>query len=128
MTTSVIIRSMVPRWFSHTVIAPVFWDFANPKGRTTIGFPLYWRFADGQDDSVTQVAANTVYLQKRVAGGTDWSFHFAPLFSYGEDPEGYFWNFLFGMAGYSRHGGETQTRVFWIPFNGGTPRPQAAER
>ena len=31
---------------SHTVVAPIFWDFANPKGRTTVGFPLYWRFAD----------------------------------------------------------------------------------
>jgi hypothetical protein len=111
---------------SHTVVAPVFWDFANPKGRTTIGFPLYWRFADGQDDSVTQVAANTVYMQKRVAGGTDWQFHFAPLFSYGEDPRGYFWNFLFGLAGYSRHGTATQTRVFWIPFDGGTPQQQTA--
>ena len=53
---------------SHTVVAPVFWDFANPNGRTTIGFPVFWRFADAKDDSVTQVAANTVYLQKRVAG------------------------------------------------------------
>ena len=57
-------------------------------------------------------------MQKRVAGGTDWQFHFAPLFSYGEDPRGYFWNVLFGLAGYSHHGTETQTRVFWIPFDG----------
>lgn len=113
---------------SHTVVAPIFWDFASPKSRTTIGFPVYWRFADGADDTVTQVALNTVYLQKRVAGGTDWSFHFAPLLSYGEDPTGYFWNVLFGLAGYSRHGAATQTRVFWIPFNGGTPAQQAAER
>jgi len=113
---------------SHTVVAPVFWDFANPKGRTTVAFPLYWRFADGQDDTITQVAANTVYLQKRVAGGTDWSFHVAPLFSYGEDPNGYFWNVMFGLAGYSRHGAATQTRVFWIPFNGGQQPQQAAER
>jgi hypothetical protein len=111
---------------SHTVVAPVFWDFASPKSRTTIGFPLYWRFADGQDDSVTQVAANTVYMQKRVAGGTDWQFHFAPLFSYGEDPGGYFWNVLFGIAGYSRHGTATETRVFWIPIAGGTPQQQTA--
>ncbi len=111
---------------SHTVIAPVFWDFADPKSRTTIGFPVYWRFADGQDGSITQVVANTVYLQKRVAGGMDWEFHFAPFFSYGEDPGGYFWNVLFGLAGYSRHGAATQTRVLWIPFDGGTPPPQTA--
>jgi hypothetical protein len=111
---------------SHTVVAPIFWDFANPRNRTTIGFPVYWRFADGQDDSVTQVAVNTVYMQKKVAGGTDWQFHFAPLFSYGEDPQGYFWNVLFGLAGYSHHGTATQTRVFWIPFDGGTPNQQTA--
>jgi hypothetical protein len=103
---------------SHTVIAPFFWDFASPVGRTSIGFPFYWRFAEGKDESVLQVAANSVYIQKRVAGGNDWQFHFAPLFSYGEDPRGYFWNVLFGLAGYSHHGTETQTRVFWIPFDG----------
>jgi hypothetical protein len=110
----------------HTVIAPVFWDFANSKGRTTLGLPLYWRFADGQNESVVQVAANTLYTQKRVAGGLDWEFHLLPLFSYGEDPHGYFWNLLFGLAGYSQHGGATQVRAFWIPFNGGTPSPQKA--
>jgi hypothetical protein len=103
---------------SHTVVAPFFWDFASPEGRTSIGFPFYWRFAEGRDQSVLQVAANSVYIQKRVVGGNDWQFHFAPLFSYGEDPRGYFWNVLFGLAGYSHHGTETQTRVFWIPFDG----------
>jgi hypothetical protein len=111
---------------SHTVVAPVFWDFANPTGRTTIGFPVFWRFADGADDAVTQVAANTLYMQKRVGGGTDWQFHFLPLFSYGEDPRGHFWNVLFGLAGYSRHGTETETRVLWIPFSGGTPNVKTA--
>jgi hypothetical protein len=109
---------------SHTVLAPIFWDFANPKGRTTIAFPLYWRFTDGaESESVTQVAANTLYLQKRVPGGSDWSFHLLPVFSYGEDPTGYFWNFLFGLAGYSHHGTSGQVRAFWIPFDTGTPPP-----
>jgi hypothetical protein len=108
---------------SHTVVAPVFWDFANPKGRTTVGFPLYWRFADGPTDSVVQVAGNTLYIEKRVAGGTDWEFHLLPVFSYGQHPGGYFWNFLFGMAGYSRDGGSGQVRALWIPFNFGTPPP-----
>jgi hypothetical protein len=112
---------------SHTVIAPVFWDFANPKGRTTIGFPLYWRFAEGPGDSVVQVAANTVYVEKRVAGGSDWQFHLLPLFSYGERPGGYFWNVLFGLAGYSRDGAAAQVRALWIPFNvGGSAPAQAA--
>lgn len=108
---------------SHTVLAPVFWDFASPKGRSTVAFPVYWRFADTSDDSVVQVAANTVYTQKRVAGGLDWQFHFAPLFSYGEDPKGYFWNVLFGLAGYTREGTSAKVRAFWIPFETGTPNP-----
>jgi len=51
---------------------------------------------------VVQVAANTLYMQKRVSGGQDWQFHLLPLFSYGENPGGYFWNVFFGLAGYSR--------------------------
>jgi hypothetical protein len=111
---------------THTVVAPVFWDFASAKSRTTIGFPLYWRFAEGQDDAVTQVAANTLYMQKRVAGGIDWQFHLIPLLSFGQEPNGYFWNLLFGLAGYSRHGSSTQVRALWIPFDGGTPPPSRA--
>jgi hypothetical protein len=113
---------------AHTVLAPVFWDFANPKGRTTIALPLYWRFADGQDDSVVQVAANTLYMQKRVVGGHDWQFHLLPLFSYGENPSGYFWNLLFGLAGYTREGASATVRAFWIPFNVGTTRSVASSR
>ena len=113
---------------SHTILAPVLWDFASPKGRTTVGFPVYWRFADGQDDSVTQVAGNTLYMQKRVPGGVDWQFHFLPVFSYGEDPGGYFWNLFFGLAGYSHHGNSGQVRAFWIPIDVGSPESAAALR
>jgi hypothetical protein len=102
---------------SHTVVAPFFWDFADPKGRTTVGFPVYWRFASGQDESVLQIAANTLYMQKRVANGLDWQFHLLPLFSYGENPEGYFWNLLFGLAGYTREGARGTARAFWVPFD-----------
>lgn len=75
-----------------------------------------------------QVAANTLYMQKRVAGGTDWQFHLLPLFSYGEHPDGYFWNVLFGLAGYSRDGAHSQVRALWVPLNFGAaaPRAQAA--
>jgi hypothetical protein len=107
---------------SHTVIAPVFWDFASKTGRSTVGFPLYWRFSDKTDDSVTQVAGNTLYMQKHVAGGLDWSFHFLPLFSYGENPQGYFWNVLFGLTGYERSGSYGRMKAFWIPFQVSGPR------
>jgi hypothetical protein len=114
---------------SHTVIAPVFWDFASSKGRQTVAFPLYWRFADLTDDSVIQVAANTVYVQKKVVGGIDWEFHLVPLFSYGENPTGYFWNVLFGLAGYSQHADGGQVRALWIPINvGGGSAPPAGAR
>ena len=101
---------------SHAVLAPVLWDFASPKGRTTVGFPFFWRFADTSDDSVTQVAANTLYRQKKVAGGLGWEFHVLPLFSYGASPTGNWWNVLFGLAGYDKDGPTTKIKAFWLPI------------
>lgn len=101
---------------SHTVLAPFFWDFASTQSRTTIGFPLYWRFANTVDGTVTQVAANTLYRERRVSGGTDWQFHLLPLFSYGQSPSGYWWNFLFGFAGYDRDGATSKIKALWIPI------------
>jgi hypothetical protein len=101
---------------SHTVLAPIFWDFANKNGRATVGFPLYWRFSDNSDDSVFQLAANTLYMQKRVAGGLDWQFHILPLLSYGANPQGHWWNVLFGLAGYERSGSYARAKAFWVPF------------
>jgi hypothetical protein len=101
---------------SHTVLAPFFWDFASKKGRTTVGFPLYWRFADTTDGTVTQVTANTLYRERRVSGGTDWQFHFLPVFSYGQSPSGYWWNLFFGLAGYDRDGPTTKIKAFWLPI------------
>jgi hypothetical protein len=101
---------------SHTVVAPVFWDFASSTGRTTIAAPVFFRFHDAKAGSITQVAANTVYLERRVDGGKDWQFHLVPLFSYGEDPQGYFWNVLFGFAGYQKEGSFSRIRALWIPI------------
>ncbi len=101
---------------SHTVLAPVFWDFASPKGRTTIGFPVYWRFADTAEGSVTQVAGNTLYMERKTAAGTDWQFHLLPVFSYGENPTGYWWNVLLGLAGYEKAGNYSRIKAFWIPI------------
>ena len=101
---------------SHTVLAPIFWDFVSPTDRTTIAAPLFWRFHDAKAGTITQVAANTIYREHRVEGGKDWQFHVAPLFSYGEDPQGYFWNFLFGLAGYQREGSFARIRALWIPI------------
>jgi hypothetical protein len=110
----------------HTVVAPVLWDFASPEHRTTIVAPIFWRFQDNTDGSITQIAGNTLYLQRRVAGGLDWQFHLLPLFSYGEDPQGYFWNVLFGLAGYQREGGTSRIRALWIPITVSTASARTA--
>jgi hypothetical protein len=102
------------REHSHTVVAPFFWDFVSPQSRTTIGFPIYWRFAEG--NNVTQLALNTFYREKKLREGLDWEFHFFPFFSYGETPNGHWWNVLYGLAGYTRSGAATRMRLFWIPF------------
>ena len=91
-----------------------------------MGFPLFWRFADTSDDSVVQVAANTLYLQKKVPGGLDWSFHILPLFSYGQSPTGYFWNVLFGLAGYRRTAEAAYVNALWIPIKVAGPSAQSA--
>jgi hypothetical protein len=98
----------------HTVIAPFFWDFAGPHSHVTVAAPLYVRIQD--DKSVTQVALNTFYREKKVPGGTDWELHFFPLFSYGQSPIGHWWNILYGLAGYTREGTMSKVRAFYIPF------------
>lgn len=111
---------------SHLVVAPFLWDFATPKSRATVAFPFFWRFADTKTQEITQVTGNTVYIQKKASGttGLDWQFHFVPLFSYGENPAGYFWNFLFGLAGYKRQGTLSQVKALWLPItlSGSDPR------
>jgi hypothetical protein len=99
---------------THSVIAPIFWDIASAHSRTTIAAPFFFRFAD--DKSVTQVALNTFYREKKVAGGTDWEFHFFPVFSYGQSPTGHWWNVLYGLAGYTHEGTASKVRAFYIPI------------
>ncbi len=99
---------------SHTVVAPVFFDFAGTESRATVAFPFYWRFSDLS--SVTQLVGNVYYGEKKLTRGLDWQVHIFPLFSYGESPGGHFWNVLFGLAGYTRDGENTKARVLWIPI------------
>ena len=100
----------------HAVLAPIYWDFADKDSRLTIGFPLFWRFANHKDDSVVEVAGNVLYTQKRTAEGKYWSFHFLPLFSYGESPTGYFWNFLMGLAGFEKTAQASYVKALWLPI------------
>lgn len=99
---------------THTVIAPFFWDFAGRSSRTTVGFPLLWRFA--HDNSVSELIGNVYYSEQKVRQGLDWQIHIFPLFSYGESPDGHFWSVLYGLAGYERKGTMTKLKTFWIPI------------
>jgi hypothetical protein len=105
----------------HLVFAPFLWEFETQKSHTTIAAPLFWRFADKTDGSVTQLAGNTLYMSKRVPGGTDWEFHFLPLLSFGKRPLGHWWNVLFGLTGYERSGAYSRAKAFWIPFQTSGP-------
>jgi hypothetical protein len=99
---------------THTVIAPVFWDFASPAQRTTVGFPVFWRFAD--QDTVSELVGNVYYHQRRLKDGLDWQIHIFPVFSYGETPDGHWWNLFYGLAGYTRRGDMVKVRTLWIPI------------
>ncbi|MSP26364.1 MAG: hypothetical protein EXR75_14660 [Myxococcales bacterium] len=99
---------------SHVVIAPVFWDFSSPTARKTVVFPLYWRFADTEGTS--QLAGNTFYSEKKVAGGSAWQFHFFPLVSFGGTPRGHFWNVLYGLAGFEKEGTMAKMRIGYVPI------------
>jgi len=99
---------------THTVFAPIFWDFAGPTSRSTVVFPAFWRFSDGKE--VSQLVGNVYYHEARLTGGTDWEFHVFPAFSYGETPDGHWWNILYGLAGYTRRGSLVKVRTFWIPI------------
>lgn len=99
---------------THTVIAPFFWDFANPRSRTTIALPFYFRFAD--TEGVSQLVGNVFYRDRKLSNGLDWELHIFPAFSYGETPDGHWWNVLYGLAGYTRRGATTTMRTLWIPI------------
>jgi len=99
---------------THTVVLPFFYDFASPRSRSTVVFPMYWRFDDG--DTVSQLALNTYYRERKLRRGLDWEFHFFPAFTYGETPDGHWWKVLYGLAGYTRRGTMTKMYAAWIPF------------
>lgn len=99
---------------SHTVVAPFFWDFVGRESRATVGFPIYWRFSDR--DSVSQLVGNVYYHEKKLSNGLDWEIHVFPAFSYGETPDGHWWNILYGLAGYTRRGDLVKMRTLWIPI------------
>jgi hypothetical protein len=99
---------------THTVFAPIFWDFASPKTRSTVAFPFYWRFQEEKE--LSQLVGNVYYHEAKLSTGTDWEIHIFPAFSYGETPDGHWWNVLYGLAGYTRRGSLVKVRTLWIPI------------
>jgi len=99
---------------SHTVIAPLFWDFAGTRERATIGLPLYFRFSG--PDTLTQLVGNVYYREQRGVNGLHWQLHLFPLFSYQSRPDGHGWNLLYGLAGFTRKGDEVRVRALWVPI------------
>jgi hypothetical protein len=79
-----------------------------------VAFPIYWRFSDRQ--SVSQLVGNVYYHEQTKSSGSEWEVHIFPAFSYGETPNGHWWNLLYGLAGYSRRGSSTKMRALWIPI------------
>ncbi len=100
---------------SHLVVAPFVWDFASPQSRVTVVLPGYFRFAD--NDGVSQLVLNTFYRERKVeGGGSDWEFHFFPVFAFGQTQMGHWWKVLYGLAGYEREGSRTQMQLLYIPI------------
>ncbi|MGZ3476773.1 MAG: hypothetical protein ACXVCJ_19900 [Polyangiales bacterium] len=100
---------------SHTVLAPFWWDFVGAKKRATVAFPVFWRFRD--EEGITQLALNTLYLERASSKGPNWDFYFLPFVHVGEQPNGNAWDFLFGFVGYKREGTYKQLKLFWIPID-----------
>ncbi|GAC1360857.1 MAG: hypothetical protein NVSMB47_13360 [Polyangiales bacterium] len=107
----------------HDVLAPIWWDFSSPKKRTTIAFPVFWRFRD--EEGTTQVALNTYYVERPSSKGPNYDFYFLPFVHVGEQPNGSSWDFLFGFVGYKRQGSYKQLKLLWLPIDL-TPDPSAA--
>jgi hypothetical protein len=99
---------------THTVLFPFFWDFASPKARSTVVLPVLWRFSD--QSSVSQLTGNVYYHERKLSTGLDWEVHIFPAFSYGETPDGHWWNIFYGLAGYTRHGAYTKMRMLYVPI------------
>lgn len=99
----------------HRVVAPLFFDFEGLRTRTSVVPPLLY-VRHRTQDTLTHVFANIYYKQRDYKNGREWQIHLLPLLSYGQKPNGHFWNILFGLAGFTREGPVTKVRALWIPI------------
>ncbi len=100
---------------SHSVVAPLYFDWNGPAKRTTVVPPLLF-LRHRTEDTLSQVVGNVYYRERTYQNGKEWQLHILPLLSLGKTPNGHFWNVLFGMAGYKRQGAATTARVLWLPI------------
>ena len=100
---------------STTVIAPLlFVDLKRPQKRTTVLFPLYWRF--DRAGHRTYFVVNTYYSHSK--RDDTFNFWFIPLLQVQRRRPGDFkWDFLAGVAGYERVGKNRQIKILFIPID-----------
>ena len=103
----------------NRVAFPLYWDFNRVQAgkRTTVVPPFYWQQKD-ENGTMTGVL-NVVWHKGEVKGNRFWTFQFLPLIGFGHPPapEGAYWSFLGGLAGWRRQGSSKQLKLFWIPIN-----------
>jgi hypothetical protein len=123
-------RVIFPLWWQfddqrklkHSRIAfPLFWDFERGRTgeRTTIVPPIFWRDRDRR--STMTGVLNVFWHTGEIKGNRFWTFNIFPLLGFGHppSPEGAYWSFLGGLAGWRRQGASKELKIFWIPIKFG---------
>jgi len=121
-------RTFFPLWWQfedyrrskyRRAVFPLFWDFkdSKKKERTVVLAPFYWRDRD-PERTVTGVL-NVIHNKGEIKNNPFWTFQIFPLVSLGKPPapEGAYWSFLWGMAGWRRQGSTRELKLFWIPID-----------
>ena len=100
---------------STTVIPPLlFLDLKRPRKRTTVVFPVYWRF--DRPGYRTYFVINTYYSRNK--RDETFNFWFIPLLQVQRRrPGDIMWEFLAGLTGYERVGKNRRLKIFFIPFD-----------
>ena len=121
-------RSFFPLWWQFDdyrrhdykrVAFPLVWDFNDEKNgeRSTVVVPLLWR---DRDPVSTMTGVFNVALHKgEIKENPFWTFQIFPFIAMGKPPapEGAYWSFLGGLAGWRRQGSTKELKILWIPFD-----------
>lgn len=99
----------------HRVAFPLYFDVQKLQTRSTVIPPLLFVRAKGRD-TLTQLVGPVLYRERQYSNGKEWQIHLLPLMSFGQTPNGHFWNLLFGLAGFEREGPSTKAKVLWLPI------------